>query len=69
MPVTVRRLYRIRDGAWMGGVCTGLGVYLEIDPVVVRLVWSLVTVFTGFVFGIVGYLLAWLVIPETPSGS
>jgi len=55
MPQDIKRIYREREEAKLGGVCAGLGTYLGIDPV-----------FTGFVFGIVGYLLAWLIIPQRP---
>lgn len=46
------------------GVCSGLGEYIGIDPVLVRLVWVLVTVFSGFVPGIVAYVLAAWIMPE-----
>lgn len=32
-----RRLYRDPDGAKMGGVCSGLAVYFNVEPVIVRL--------------------------------
>ena len=66
MPQEVRRIYREREEAKLVGVCAGLGTYLEIDPVILRVVWMLTTVFTGFVFGIVGYVLAWVIIPQRP---
>lgn len=46
------------------GVCSGLAEYFGIDVVVVRLLWIVVTVFTGFVPGIVTYILAAWVMPE-----
>jgi len=66
MEQNVKRIYRERDEAKLGGVCAGLGSYLGVDPVILRVVWLLATVFTGFVFGIVGYALAWLIIPQEP---
>jgi phage shock protein C len=62
----VKRVFRERDEAQLGGVCAGLGTYLGVDPVIVRIVWILVTVFTGFVFGIVAYALAWIIVPRSP---
>lgn len=47
----------------VAGVCGGLGEYLGIDPVVVRLVWTLATLL-GFGTGLLIYLVAWIIIPE-----
>jgi phage shock protein C len=59
-----KRLVRPRDDRVVAGVCSGIARYLEIDPVVVRLVWVILSMI-GFVFtGIVVYLAAWLIIPE-----
>lgn len=46
------------------GVCGGLAEYLKIDPILVRLLWILVTAFSGFVPGIIVYLLAAWVMPD-----
>jgi len=46
------------------GVCGGLAEYIGTDAVVVRLVWILITLITGFVPGIVVYLIAALIAPE-----
>ena len=32
-----RRLTRSRDGRWLGGVCTGLGRYFELNPMIYRI--------------------------------
>ena len=34
-----KRLYRSKKDKVIGGVCGGLGGYLNIDPVVIRVVW------------------------------
>lgn len=36
-----KRLYRNPDGAILGGVCSGLGVYFRVDPVWIRLAFFL----------------------------
>jgi len=46
------------------GVCSGLAEYFGIDVVIVRLLWIVVTVFTGGVPGIITYFLAAWVMPE-----
>lgn len=57
-----RRLYRNPHDQWVGGVCSGIASYFDIDPVLVRLI-LLVTILT-FGIGILAYLIAWAIIPE-----
>ncbi len=61
---TMKRLYRSRDNRILAGVCGGLGEYLGVDPVVVRLVWLILIIMGGS--GILIYLLAWIIIPRQP---
>jgi phage shock protein PspC (stress-responsive transcriptional regulator) len=42
-----RKLYRVREGHWFAGVCTGLAAYFAVDVVVVRLIFLLAAVFSG----------------------
>jgi phage shock protein PspC (stress-responsive transcriptional regulator)/predicted membrane protein len=46
----------------LGGVCSGLARYLGVDPILVRVVVAVLTLFAGG--GILLYLAAWLLIPE-----
>ena len=59
-----KKLYRIREGKKIAGVCGGIAEYFAIDPTIIRLIWALVGL-TGA--GIVAYLVAALIIPEKPS--
>jgi phage shock protein C len=59
-----KRLYRSRKNRVLAGVCGGLGEYLNIDPVVVRLTWVAISLVWGF--GIILYIIAALIIPEEP---
>lgn len=59
-----KRLYRSEKNRVLAGICGGLGEYFEIDPVLVRLVWLLVVVFTGVVPGLLAYLIAVYIIPK-----
>jgi phage shock protein PspC (stress-responsive transcriptional regulator) len=56
-----RRITRVRDGRLLGGVCTGLGRYFDIDPVLVRLLMVLLTFICGA--GIAFYIAAWILVP------
>lgn len=57
-----KRLYRSVKNKMLGGVCSGIGDYLDIDPTIIRLLFVILT-FAGFAGGL-AYLIAWLVIPE-----
>ena len=56
------RLYRSVDDRMIGGVCGGLGTYLSIDPIFIRLLFVLLLF--GRDFGFILYLLLWVLIPE-----
>ncbi len=59
---TTKRLYRIPQNKAIGGVCTGLGEYFDIDYSIIRIIWVLSVLFAGM--GGLAYLIAWIVIPE-----
>ena len=60
-----KRLTRSRS-RMVGGVAAGLAEYFAIDPVLVRLVFVLLTLAGGH--GILIYLLLWLLMPERTTG-
>jgi phage shock protein PspC (stress-responsive transcriptional regulator) len=45
-PGAARRLYQIREGAMLTGVCNGLAAYLNVDVTIVRLVFIILAVLT-----------------------
>ena len=57
-----KRLYRSRKSRVLAGVCGGIGEYLNIDPVIIRM---LAIIIPGF--GWVAYLICALIIPEEPA--
>jgi phage shock protein C len=59
-----RRIYRDPDDKWLGGVCSGLAHYFDIDPVIVRLIFAAM-LFIGV--GLVAYIIAWIVIPKAQT--
>lgn len=61
-----RRLYRSRTEKVIGGVSGGLGEYLGIDPVWIRIGFVLLTIGGGA--GVLIYLIMWLLVPEAPEG-
>src|SRR5262245_57589941 len=56
------RLMRSRTEVIVAGVCGGLGEYFGLDPVIVRLIFVLVTLTTGL--GFIVYPVLWLVMPK-----
>ena len=68
-PVATARkpLLRSRTDRRIGGVCGGLAEYFGADPTIVRVVWVVLTIIPcAIVFGVIAYLVAWLVIPSAP---
>lgn len=63
-----KQLFRDIDNKFVAGVCSGLGHYLKIDAVWVRLGWILLTFLTSG-FGILAYILLWILVPAAESTS
>jgi phage shock protein C len=59
----MKKIYRSRNNKIIAGVCGGVGEYLEVDPVLVRLVWGVLFIFGGI--GLLAYLVAWMIVPST----
>ncbi len=57
------RLYRSRNRV-IGGVSAGLGDYLNIDPVIVRVLFIVFTLINGL--GLLLYIILWIIVPEEP---
>jgi phage shock protein PspC (stress-responsive transcriptional regulator) len=62
-----RRFYRDKDNAVFGGVCSGLGAYFNLDPVIFRVLFVIVTLF-GFA-GVPIYLILWIAIPAALTAA
>lgn len=60
----MKKLYRSdKNKVWLG-VLGGIGEYLNVDPVLIRLIFILLFVFTGIVPGFITYLLAAAIMPK-----
>lgn len=60
----MKRLYRSSTQKVIGGVAGGLGDYLDIDPVLIRIAFVVALFFGGA--GLLAYIIAWIIIPEQP---
>lgn len=59
----MKRIYREINKKMIAGICAGIGEILDFDPTIVRLALVFGTVFTGFVPGIIVYIVGWFIIP------
>jgi phage shock protein PspC (stress-responsive transcriptional regulator) len=64
---TITDMRRSRDDRMVAGVCSGAAKYLNIDPVVVRVVIAVLT-FVGLA-GLILYLAAWFFLPVEDAGQ
>lgn len=60
---TKKRLYRDGESRVLGGVCSGMSAYFNIDPVILRVVFLLL-VFVGVGVSAIVYLVLWIVVPK-----
>ena len=65
-PRPIPPLSRPMHEAKIAGVCAGFARYCGIDVTVVRVLWVVVTVFPLPFFGLVSYIVAWIVMPKDP---
>ena len=67
-PRASKRLMRSAVDCRIAGVCGGIAEYLEVDSTVVRLVWVLLILMpVPVVPALIGYFVAWLIVPQAPS--
>ncbi|GEQ86224.1 hypothetical protein ULMS_17320 [Patiriisocius marinistellae] len=63
-----KQLFRDIDNKFVSGVSSGLGHYLGIDAIWVRLLWILITFLTSGT-AILAYVLFWILVPAAESTS
>lgn len=63
-----RPLLRVRDGAWLGGVCAGLAKYWDMDPALVRILFVALAL-CPLLPAIIPYIVCWIIMPREPLPS
>lgn len=58
-------LLRPRAGRKIAGVCRGFAEYFDLDVTLVRVVW-LISAFIPTCLGLIGYIVAWILVPNEP---
>lgn len=61
-----RRLTRSRTDTILGGVAAGVADYLNTDPALVRIAWAILVPLTNGA-ALLAYVVAWIVVPESPA--
>jgi phage shock protein PspC (stress-responsive transcriptional regulator) len=59
------RMYRDPDHRIIGGVCSGMGAYWDIDPVILRVIFIALVLAGGL--GVLVYLILYIVLPEAKT--
>jgi len=62
---TSKRLFRNENDKVIGGVCGGLANYFGLDPMVVRIIFVVVSL--AFGTGVLAYLILWIAVPSSAS--
>jgi phage shock protein PspC (stress-responsive transcriptional regulator) len=62
-----KKMYRNPDDTIIGGVCSGMGVYMNTDPVWIRLIFILFALFFGVGFFV--YIALWIALPSARTDT
>ncbi len=73
IPRFEKKLYRDTDHSVLGGVCSGLGQYFRVDPVIIRIIYVLSVILShnvshrlsGIIF--ISYFVLWIVMPKAKT--
>lgn len=59
--MTYKKFYRSTHNKKIAGICEGLGIYFDIDPSILRIIWLCSVLFAGT--GLIIYLIIWILTP------
>jgi phage shock protein C len=60
----IKKLHRSKENRAIAGVCGGLGEYFSVDPTLVRVIWLVLTLFSGIFPGLIAYIICIGIIPS-----
>jgi len=66
MKETIKKLYRSGENKVFAGVCSGLGEYFQMDPLIFRIIFVVLALSNGA--GILAYLVLVFIVPERTNG-
>ncbi|MEI6581060.1 MAG: PspC domain-containing protein [bacterium] len=64
MKIVNKKLYRSNTNKVVFGVMGGFGEYFDVDPVILRVAYIFLSVFTAFFPGVFAYILMAIVMPK-----
>ncbi|MGQ0429075.1 MAG: PspC domain-containing protein [Gammaproteobacteria bacterium] len=67
-PGATRRLYQIREGAMISGVCTGIAAYFGVDVAFVRIGFVAATLLSGGIW-VLAYIIMMFVVPRAETAE
>lgn len=59
-----KKLYKSTNNKMLSGICAGFADFIGIDPTIVRVIYALVSFFTGGFPGVIIYIMLAIIIPE-----
>lgn len=62
-----KRFYRNSDDLIIGGVCSGIAAYLGIDPLIIRIIFVVLSLVNGL--GILAYIILWIAMPLAETNA
>mgnify|MGYP003330280437 CR=1 FL=1 len=63
--MAAKKLYLVKEGKKLCGLCNGIAEYFDIDPTVIRIAWLLFIFMGGS--GILAYFIGVLIVPTKPK--
>ncbi|MBN1539413.1 MAG: PspC domain-containing protein [Candidatus Thermoplasmatota archaeon] len=51
-----KKLKKSTKDKWIAGVAGGMAEYFDMDPMLIRIIWIVGTLFTGIVWGVIIYI-------------
>ena len=60
----MKKLYKSKENRMILGIIGGIGEYINIDPIILRLFFLLIVLATAIIPGIIFYLIAGIIIPQ-----
>lgn len=61
---TTRQLYRVEEGKVFSGVCAGISEYINMDAGLVRVLFVIVFIFSGFFPVVIAYIVLAMILPS-----
>ena len=65
----MKKLYRNKENKMWKGVLGGFGEYYTIDPTLLRVLFVIFVILTGFFPGVIAYIIAIFIIPSKTEDS